>query len=253
MPAVVRGVQGIEFEQSRNHSSNTVAGARDLHISGECTEHLAPAVGRGGLASRASGSRACLQALLLIGRLLTAGRGCRARSVSPSTARARMLGVQSHVLDELECQHPPLLASAQQPNVASMGRRKSFIDKKRSTTYYLVHKEVDDDGDDDGESGDRELVTGEDFLRRQAEVAAAARAKHPLAFLFVQEEDLVQNAEQRHDILELGLPDDGYNYLKHLRAPGPAASRLTAAPVEAPATIPEDSELQLVEHEGVPP
>lgn len=131
-----------------------------------------------------------------------------------------------------------------------MGRRKSFIDKKQATTYYLVHKEVDDDAGEMEDEGDRELVTDEDFARRRAEVAEAASTKHPLSFLFVQEEDLVQSEDQRHDILELGLPDDGYNYLKHLRAPGPATSRLAAAPSEKPATIPEDSELQVLEHEG---
>ena len=104
-------------------------------------------------------------------------------------------------------------------------KRQPFIDKKRATTYRLVHKDVDDDASDGGESGDYELVTDEQIAEREAAVAAAAQTRHPLSFLYVQEEDLVQNEAQRQEILDRGLPDDGYNYLRHLRAPGHAQPR----------------------------
>jgi hypothetical protein len=118
-----------------------------------------------------------------------------------------------------------------------MGRRKRFIDKKNATTYYLVHKGVEDDNDAIELQGDRELATAEDIAKRRVEVTKQAAAKHPLSFLFVDEDDIVQNEEHRAEILELGLPDDGYNYLKHIRAPVgtvslvPPSSKASAKPL----------------------
>jgi Low temperature viability protein len=108
-----------------------------------------------------------------------------------------------------------------------MGRKKPFIDKKRAVTYTLVHRDAeDDDGGDD--SAEYELVTQQEMAEQQVKAAAAARSKHPLAFLYTQEEDLVENEQQRTEILDLGLLDDGYNYLKHLRAPGARAVAISA-------------------------
>ena len=104
-------------------------------------------------------------------------------------------------------------------------KRHAFIDKKRATTYRLVHKDVDDDASDGGSSGDYELVTEQEVAEKEAALAAAAHARHPLSFLYTQDDDLVQTEAQRQEILDRGLPDDGYNYLRHLRAPGHAAPR----------------------------
>ena len=104
-------------------------------------------------------------------------------------------------------------------------KRHAFIDKKRATTYRLVHKDVDDGASDGGESGDYELVTDQQIAEREAAVAAASQARHPLSFLYMQDDDMVQSEAQRQEILDRGLPDDGYNYLRHLRAPGHAQPR----------------------------
>lgn len=98
-----------------------------------------------------------------------------------------------------------------------MGRKKKpFIDKRRATTYHLVHREIDENDEDDG---DYELVSTQEMGERRQEAAAAA-GRHPMSFLFVTEDDMVQNDQQRDEIRDMGLPDDGYNYLQHLRAPG---------------------------------
>jgi hypothetical protein len=125
-----------------------------------------------------------------------------------------------------------------------MGRRRRFIDKKHGTTYYLVHKELNDGKDDGKLEGDRELATAEEIAKRRAEGSERAAAKHPLSYLFVDEDDLVKNNEQREEILSLGLPDDGYNYLKHIRAPCATVS-LTPAVPKAPDTTASAAGAQL--------
>jgi hypothetical protein len=106
--------------------------------------------------------------------------------------------------------------------LAAMGRKKKFIDKKNATSYRLIHR----DEHSDDEAGDYELVTSHDLEQRHKEAAAAARARHPMSAMFLDEDDYVQNDQQRTEILESGLPDDGYNYLLHLRDPG-TRTRLT--------------------------
>lgn len=95
-----------------------------------------------------------------------------------------------------------------------MGRKKPFIDKSKATTYHVMYKEHDDAEDP------FEFVSAADMQQRVEEAAEANSARHPLAFLYEDEDDHVQTEEQRQEILGMGLPDDGYNYLKHMRAPG---------------------------------
>jgi hypothetical protein len=86
-----------------------------------------------------------------------------------------------------------------------MGRRKPFIDKKSATTYNLLY------GDADEQSQANETVNSKDAARPQM-----GRDFDP----FPPEEmtwDLPNN--KRKEIVELGLPDDGYDYLQHLRDP----------------------------------
>ena len=47
---------------------------------------------------------------------------------------------------------------------------------------------------------------------------------HPLALLEAEAADYSLSEEQRCEIIGLGLPDDGYDYLRHLRALGPGPS-----------------------------
>ena len=51
---------------------------------------------------------------------------------------------------------------------------------------------------------------------------------HPLAWLRQEQDDISE--ERRQEIIKLGFPDDGYDYLKHLRQVGrPQASAVGAA------------------------
>jgi hypothetical protein len=82
-----------------------------------------------------------------------------------------------------------------------MGRRKPFIDKKHATTYSLVCKE----GPQVQPGGPRDLLDDPAFA------SAYLDTKRNVA------RDLPES--KRKEILELGLPDDGYDYLQHVRDP----------------------------------
>lgn len=119
-----------------------------------------------------------------------------------------------------------------------MGRKKPFIDKSKATTYHVMYKEHDDEEDP------FEFVSAEDMRHRTEEAAEAASARHPLAFLYENEEDQVQSEEQRQEILSMGLPDDGYNYLQHMRAPGSRQQMLVV-----PASVPEEQATEDIEEQ----
>ncbi|RMZ53463.1 hypothetical protein APUTEX25_003285, partial [Auxenochlorella protothecoides] len=124
---------------------------------------------------------------------------------------------------------------------ASMGRpRKPFIDKKNSTTYNLIHRNTD--------AGEVVDASGRVFVdagkgvglgRVDEEAAAAARAAsgtanrryppgHPLAWLEAEESGPSSSLTpaRRRELIELGFPDDGYDYLAHLRALGGGSNAL---------------------------
>eukprot|EP00884_Botryococcus_braunii_P023517 jgi/Botrbrau1/984/Bobra.114_1s0024.1 len=118
-----------------------------------------------------------------------------------------------------------------------MGRRnkKPFIDKKRATTYNLVFRSAEDDVD---AGPARELIAASKNIgvgRPDPEaVAAAGRARsarypvgHPLSFLEELESTPISE-ERRQELIELGFPDDGYDYLKHLRTLGVGRAGLEA-------------------------
>ena len=52
---------------------------------------------------------------------------------------------------------------------------------------------------------------------------------HPLAFLEAEDAVYSLSEEQRREIIGLGLPDDGYDYLRHLRTLGPGPSTQAGA------------------------
>ncbi|KAL4650111.1 hypothetical protein ACB092_01G063000 [Castanea dentata] len=119
-----------------------------------------------------------------------------------------------------------------------MGRKKKFIDKKKSATFQLIARDSSDPIYDDSPGNDRVFVridnnpvslfadsgeyedegdsdsifadAPEDNNDNEADdrvfgTPAAGPSRRPLP----------ENV--RKEILELGFPDDGYNYLKHLR------------------------------------
>eukprot|EP00250_Pteridium_aquilinum_P013908 c21653_g1_i1 orf=736-2304(-) len=109
-----------------------------------------------------------------------------------------------------------------------MGRKK-FIDKKNSATYRLVFKESSS-----GAGGGFEDGSDRVFVRVDGGDA------HVPGFdpdTEEEDEEIEEEKEQdrgrdrgrghvsehgRRELLELGFPDDGYNYLQHLREVGPS-------------------------------
>jgi hypothetical protein len=111
-----------------------------------------------------------------------------------------------------------------------MGKKKSFIDKKTATTYSLIFRSQEEAADaPDGP--DRVLVphVGEPTTEDQRDTGDEGRrwpASHPLAWLHAAETNKVGDDARRREIVGMGLPDDGYDYTKHLRVVGnqPASS-----------------------------
>ena len=109
-----------------------------------------------------------------------------------------------------------------------MGKNK-FIDKKKAKTYALVYKSTTeaDSGEDPGrvrESEDERVLheygqskeLPEEELERFRE-----KQGHPLEWL-MEERGLLQkknalDEKKRHELIELGFDDDGYDYLQHLK------------------------------------
>ncbi|XP_050367086.1 uncharacterized protein LOC126785436 [Argentina anserina] len=106
-----------------------------------------------------------------------------------------------------------------------MGKKK-FIDKKKSSTFQLIARDSSDPNYDDSPGGDRVFVQvsgrptddsdsifadapddeeGDHYYNHRAFGTSSAAAPQPLP------------EKLRKEILDLGFPDDGYNYLNHLR------------------------------------
>ena len=103
-----------------------------------------------------------------------------------------------------------------------MVKKKSWIDKKKATRYTLVYRSTDDHD----EAPLREFVPTDQLgahADQQPSSSTAGRYPpgHPLAFLNEQEP---LSEERRREIIALGFPDDGYDYLKHLRRRGGVAA-----------------------------
>ena len=112
-----------------------------------------------------------------------------------------------------------------------MGRRKPFVDKKNSTTYNVIYREAaqDDEGaaERDWIEANKGVGVGRpdmDLLeeRHHQESLQGRRypAGHPLSWLDDEESQAALSEECRKQILDLGFPDDGYDYLKHMRVLG---------------------------------
>eukprot|EP00210_Caulerpa_lentillifera_P001053 g1016.t1 len=98
-----------------------------------------------------------------------------------------------------------------------MGRsRRSYIDKKTSDTYQLIYRSADEASENEA---DRVLV------QQGQSMASVPQRNRPL-FRFFEGDAEELTEEQEKEIAELGLPLDGYNYLKHLRNLGSGKSEL---------------------------
>ncbi|GLI61074.1 hypothetical protein VaNZ11_003339, partial [Volvox africanus] len=146
-----------------------------------------------------------------------------------------------------------------------MGKKKAFIDKKKAVTYSLVYRDPSED------------PIGEDGGQRVLAPVGGARGPHPPsedyyedgyyedeASIYDSEYSLsmsrsatahhdasyILSEERRRELLALGFPDDGYDYLKHMRDLGRGKVPPTAAGRGGVATIPEDQELDGFDETG---
>lgn len=118
-----------------------------------------------------------------------------------------------------------------------MGKKKKFIEKKKSATFQLLARDSSDPIYDTGPSSDRVFVRVDnnpysinnfsDELHNDdvsiQDDANSIFADAPGDYDSLEEDQVYANQTQqlpdhiRQEILELGFPDDGYNYLAHLR------------------------------------
>ena len=92
-----------------------------------------------------------------------------------------------------------------------MGRRKPFIDKKSATTYSLLYNDSGEAGEDTLQSG--AATKTEHVPSKPDHSAIIAQLQSG------QDEGLVLQLpeDRRRELVSLGFPDDGYDYLKHLK------------------------------------
>lgn len=114
--------------------------------------------------------------------------------------------------------------------------KKKFIDKKKSVTYSLVYRSTEDaDALPERtlmEAGRGGAAAGQPDVEAVAEAHQTAVATrryppgHPLAWIEDQELQGEMTDERRRELVELGFPDDGYDYLRHVRTLGVGAGSL---------------------------
>ncbi|KXZ50913.1 hypothetical protein GPECTOR_14g16 [Gonium pectorale] len=141
-----------------------------------------------------------------------------------------------------------------------MGKKKAFIDKKKAVTYSLVYRDPSEeqDGEDGGERtlalpgghrGAGAPVAEDDDYDYYDEAGSLYESEYSMCRSAAEHADptYAMTEERRRELLSLGFPDDGYDYLRHLRDLGrgrPAAGR---GGVE---TIHEDQELEGFDEDG---
>ena len=129
-------------------------------------------------------------------------------------------------------------------------KKKQFIDKKKAQTFSLIYAGEEDTDESDVESGNgsesgdavpgikRVLVPLEDLGKAPVDIGQRlpAAAEGPPSWLLqkmgIPEPELpVLETSKRKEVLELGFPDDGYDYTKHLREARPdRATLITSTP-----------------------
>lgn len=138
-----------------------------------------------------------------------------------------------------------------------MGKKKSFIDKKTATTYSLIFRSQEQAADAPG-GPERVLVpasgeAGAEEAKAQADGDEGRwPASHPLAWLHAAETNKVGDDARRREIVSLGMPDDGYDYTKHMRVVGGGTSSSLVAN-EQPAGGKQADTVQLVDDEVAGP
>ena len=109
-----------------------------------------------------------------------------------------------------------------------MGKSKAFIDKKQAASYDLVYRNAEAGQ----ETSDRQWIEsskGVGVGRPDSEAVQQhtdSKPQAPYIARWLQNEVDDISDERRKELIELGFPDDGYDYLKHLRVLGKGQASL---------------------------
>lgn len=136
-----------------------------------------------------------------------------------------------------------------------MGKKKPFIDKKKSTTYSLIYRSQDD-AQADPEGSDRILQPTDSVGVPDVQTEQVGRwpPGHPLAWLQAERANRVTDDARRREIVSLGLPDDGYDYMKHLRiVGGPGSTSLAQVPQSSESSRRLKEGIELVDEDATGP
>lgn len=112
-----------------------------------------------------------------------------------------------------------------------MGKSKPYIDRKQAASYSLVYRNAEA-GED---TTDRQWIESSkgvgvgrpDVEAVQQQSDAAPRGPY-IPRWFQDEVDDISD-DRRKELIELGFPDDGYDYLKHMRVLGKGQASLEGA------------------------
>lgn len=109
-----------------------------------------------------------------------------------------------------------------------MGRRnRRFVDRRNAATYALVPSDFLRPEERDAEDGEgRTWMRVDERATDEEEGEADVRPTHEDA----TDRENVLPWSLRREMLSMGLPDDGYDYLQHLRETGVGARTLLVAP-----------------------
>lgn len=106
-----------------------------------------------------------------------------------------------------------------------MGKAKPFIDRKQAESYSLVYRNAEAGA----ETSDRQWIEsskGVGVGRPDADAVQEQGGPARQAAWWFQDEVDEISEDRRKELIELGFPDDGYDYLKHLRVLGKGQASL---------------------------
>jgi len=120
-----------------------------------------------------------------------------------------------------------------------MGKSKPYIDRKQAASYSLVYRNAEAGQ----ETTDRQWIEsskGVGVGRPDAEAVlqqADTAPRAPFIPRWFQDEVDDISEDRRKELIELGFPDDGYDYLKHMRVLGKGQASLEGAEAHADAEV----------------
>ncbi|DBA99090.1 hypothetical protein WJX77_009113 [Trebouxia sp. C0004] len=120
-----------------------------------------------------------------------------------------------------------------------MGKSRPYIDRKQAASYSLVYRNAEAGQ----ETSDRQWIEsskGVGVGRPDAEAVlqqADTAPRAPYIPRWFQDEVDDISEDRRKEVIELGFPDDGYDYLKHMRVLGKGQASLEGAEAHVDAEV----------------